>query len=298
MSRELSRQDRSQGLQRVEVDALVILKIMKHARDQTGASGKLMGLDVGAVLQVTHSFATPERNIESGDTTQDSQYSLEMMKALREVNVDANTVGWYTSTYLSHFLTERLLEEQIGYQEKINDKCVVLVFDPLQNAIGRLAFRAFRVTDELVKRRKEANQRGQPLGMNLQQLQCDNLLEEVPLSINNPLLVEAFLVDNVLGDPFQSSVDLDTLDFDNSAYMQKNLSALIDCLDDLASEESKRQFLDKRQPRPYMDRRYNPMDSLLISSQIQNYCRDINTYSEESMGKLFVVNHSVLKQDK
>jgi hypothetical protein len=33
-------------------------------------------------------------------------YALEMMRCLREINVDNNTVGWYQSTYLGSYYTE------------------------------------------------------------------------------------------------------------------------------------------------------------------------------------------------
>jgi len=54
-----------------------------------------------------------------------------MMRHLREVNVDNNTVGWYTSTYLSSFLSESLIQDQFNYQTTIS-KCVVVVYDPLK----------------------------------------------------------------------------------------------------------------------------------------------------------------------
>ena len=53
------------------------------------------------------------------------------MRHLREVNVDNNTVGWYTSTYLSSFLSESLIQDQFNYQTTIS-KCVVVVYDPLK----------------------------------------------------------------------------------------------------------------------------------------------------------------------
>jgi translation initiation factor 3 subunit H len=34
-------------------------------------------------------------NEEDGDEQASSNYQLEMMRCLREVNVDNNTVGWY-----------------------------------------------------------------------------------------------------------------------------------------------------------------------------------------------------------
>jgi translation initiation factor 3 subunit H len=70
---------------------------------------------------------------------------LEMMARLREVGVDSNTVGWYTSTYLGSFLNDSLVETQYNYQAAIK-KCVVLVFDPVKTSQGLLSLRAYRLT--------------------------------------------------------------------------------------------------------------------------------------------------------
>ena len=42
-----------------------------------------------------------------------AEYQLEMMTRLREVGVDSNTVGWYTSTYLGSFLNDSLVDTQV-----------------------------------------------------------------------------------------------------------------------------------------------------------------------------------------
>jgi len=39
-----------------------------------------------------------------------------MMRCLREVNVDNNTVGWYQSTYLGSYQTVELIETFLNYQ--------------------------------------------------------------------------------------------------------------------------------------------------------------------------------------
>lgn len=99
--------------------------------------------------------------------------SSEMMRHLREVNVDNNTVGWYTSTYLSSFLSESLIHDQFNYQTTIS-KCVVVVYDPLkvrmpcalqstsrasrstvlghaQTNQGELSLKAYRLSDAFIE---------------------------------------------------------------------------------------------------------------------------------------------------
>jgi translation initiation factor 3 subunit H len=69
-----------------------------------------------------------------------------MMRCLREVNVDNNTVGWYQSTYLGSYLNESMIETQYNYQVTI-PKCVVVVFDPLRSSHGALSLKALRLTE-------------------------------------------------------------------------------------------------------------------------------------------------------
>lgn len=48
-----------------------------------------------------------------------SEYQIEIMKALKEVNVDNNIVGWYSSTYMDSFLNQFTIATQYKYQERI-----------------------------------------------------------------------------------------------------------------------------------------------------------------------------------
>ena len=56
-----------------------------------------------------------------------AHYQAEMMRCLRDINVDHNTVGWYQSTYLGPFVTHKLIETQYNYQQTLNNQSVVIV---------------------------------------------------------------------------------------------------------------------------------------------------------------------------
>jgi hypothetical protein len=53
-----------------------------------------------------------------------ANYQLEMMRCLREVNVDNNTVGCYQSTYMGSFQTVELIETFLNYQQAEQRKLV------------------------------------------------------------------------------------------------------------------------------------------------------------------------------
>ena len=74
------------------------------------------------------------------------EFELEMMKALREVNVDNNVVGWYQSTYLGSYCTRDTILHQFEFQENLPN-CVVLIYDGVRTAQGQLALKALRLTD-------------------------------------------------------------------------------------------------------------------------------------------------------
>lgn len=55
------------------------------------------------------------------------KYQLDMMKSLRQVNVDHYHVGWYQSSDVGNFLSLPLLESQFHYQTSIEES-IVLIF--------------------------------------------------------------------------------------------------------------------------------------------------------------------------
>lgn len=113
----------------------MLLKIVKHCKENlpTPVTGQLLGLDVDGRIEVTDAFPSPSTSDEPEDESEcellcpsssgykqrsarwnlhlwelshylltfavspflGSAYQVEMLKCLRAVNVDNNTVGWY-----------------------------------------------------------------------------------------------------------------------------------------------------------------------------------------------------------
>ena len=128
-----------------------------------------------------------------------ASYQLDMMRCLREVNVDNNTVGWcamfhafnicfqdvkltradcfiyahsvqamtavsplgrYQSTVLGSFQTVELIETFVNYAESIK-RCVCLVYDPQKSATGSLALKAIKLRDSFLKVQMPSPDNGQ-----------------------------------------------------------------------------------------------------------------------------------------
>jgi translation initiation factor 3 subunit H len=177
-------------LERVKLDGLVLLKIIKHCSESLPelVMGSILGLDAGPNLEVTNSFAFPTvaapkvSDTQYGHWNRDQQekdketheaasaqelasYQQEMFKLLRDVNVDCNQVGWYRAAYMGSFCNANLVNTQFMYQEMLDQdqtqKSVVLIFDPFQSKRGNLALKAYRLSDAFCKMYRERKQSGQ-----------------------------------------------------------------------------------------------------------------------------------------
>lgn len=287
------------GLERVEVDALVILQIMKHCRQNSPqpVTGQLLGLDIDGKMQVTHSFGYVQQGTEeAAHQDEGEEYSLAMQRLLREVNVDANSVGWYQTTHLGQFFSNTTIETQYVFQSQIPSS-VLLVYDPLQAAIGKVSFKALRLTEQFMTRHAELQ--GNSIALN--DFPASEMFVEYPVHISSPAIVEAFLVDWSLMDTSSTS-QIDALDTDNQVFLERNMQLLISALQDLAEEQQKLQNYERqvgRQQQPekgkgrgrFQASAPRQLDTMILSQQIQNYCKQINDFSGDSFGKLFLLSN-------
>merc|ERR1711990_164456 len=226
-----------QKLDLVEIDGLAVLKIVKHCKEHLPqlVTGQLLGLDYDQTLEVTNCFPFPStREVDSEDFEAEggADYQMDMMRALRDVNVDNNTVGWYHSTYLGSHITEELISTQYNYQESI-PKCVCLIFDPMKTAQGNLALKAGRLTDSFMTLYKGGEF---TLDSILKAGVCaEDIFEEVPIQVRNSNLIKAFLL-QMDDSKIKRSVSAETgvpSNVNTNPFLEKNLECLIDSIDDL-----------------------------------------------------------------
>jgi len=314
----------------VQVDALVILKIIKHCREALPeiVTGQLLGLDLTTTLEVTNCFPFPSKSNEEEDPSDETtRYQMEMLRCLREVNVDNNTVGWYQSTYVgsgSH-LNEAMIEYQFNYQSSIK-KSVVLVYDPLKSSHGSLSLKAYRLSDQFLVLYKQQNFTKESLSKS--NFQFNHIFEEIPIRIYYSALVKALLFQLELKHfpPTYEALGLAT-----NTYFEKNLEFLIDCISDLQQEQNKfhnynrsaqrvqqainavvakrkaenaQRKLNGEPPLPEGLKELemeNPsvfkkpqepsrLESLVITNQIHNYCTQISQYGAQCFTKLYLSN--------
>ncbi len=313
----------------VKLEGLAALKIIKHCQESlpTMVTGSLLGLMIeDGVLEITHAFPFPEPLDDKGDIVKTAEeaanaddeaaaldgheFQLEMMKMLREVNVDNNCVGWYQSMYLGSYSTSSLLENQLSYQTDLSPNAVVILYDPMQTAHGNLVLKCYRLTEEAV----QLKQSGKNNYINPRKI-----FEEVPVTLSNPGLVRSLLRD--VGDGLHGSYDaegtgadttFDRLDLSTNPYLEKHLEFLCSWVDDLAAEQYKFQHYtrslrssvgDNRKGRKAKEemaqaieegwtRSEAPkrMESLLMSNQIRTYCDQVEKFTGDGFGKLFLTS--------
>ncbi|CAN7098136.1 unnamed protein product [Brassica rapa subsp. narinosa] len=296
----------------VQIEGLAVLKIIKHCKEfaPTLVTGQLLGLDVGSVLEVTNCFPFPVRDDDEEIEADGANYQLEMMRCLREVNVDNNTVGWYQSTVLGSYQTVELIETFMNYQENIK-RCVCIIYDPSKADLGVLALKALKLSDSFMELYRGGNFTGEKLRE--KNFSWMDIFEEIPIKVSNSALVSAFMTELETDAPV-SQGDYDRLHSSTTPFLENNMEFLIKCMDDLSMEQQKFQYyyrnlsrqqaqqqawLQKRrtenmarrsageEPLPEEDPS-NPifkpipepsrLESFLITNQVSNFCGQINGY--------------------
>lgn len=241
----------------VELDAIVVMKVIQHCADSLpdSVTGALLGLDEAGVLRCTNAFPFPASLPTSATAADDDasgaggnaaaaaaaaveeaslEYQFQMMRCLRDVNVDSHAVGWYQSTFLGSYLTQAMIDTQYQYQSQIKN-AVVLIYDPIKSNQGTVALQAFRLTPAFMHiyasrdyTKQSFEQRG---------LTFSSIFTEVPIRVHANILTQVLLRQ------LDGAAEVDTanhvLSLNASSFLEKNLELLIESIDDLTVEQSK-----------------------------------------------------------
>jgi len=314
---QLDQQESYGPLESVVLDSLVVLKIVKHSKEAFPdlVTGQLLGLEMDGILEATNCFPFPSRGDDDDAEEYGANYQVEMMRHLKEVNMDNNTVGWYQSTYLGTFLSKSMIETQFNYQDTI-PKCVALVYDPLQSNEDTFSLRAFRLTDAFMALYRAGKFSQKTLEQS--EFSWSQVFEEVPITIHNPLLSSVYLYE------LESAGAIKSRPAPAVPFLAKNLEFLIEDIDDLSQEQGKylnyvrqlarqqqqqQTFLQKRksdnaqrradgeeelpedEPNSSLFKTISSpsrLDSLLMSNQTNQYCDQINQYAGQHLAKLYL----------
>lgn len=304
----------------VQMEGLAVLKIIKHCTEfyPTLVTGQLLGLDVGSVLEVTNCFPFPVLDEAEEIETEGANYQLEMMRCLREVNVDNNTVGWYQSTLSGAYQNTDLIATFMNYQENIR-RCVCIIYDPSKGNQGVLALKAFKLSDSFMELYRSNSFTGEKLRE--KNLTWVDIFEEIPIKVSNSPLISATMTELESDSPV-TQCDYDRLHFSSTPYLEKNVELMIKSIDELAGcqqslqqyyrnvsrvQAQQQQWLQKRraenlarkaageEPLPEEDPSLFKMpiepsrlDSFLKTNEISTYCSHINGVAGQSFCRLYL----------
>ncbi|KAI4864191.1 eukaryotic translation initiation factor 3 subunit-like protein [Hypoxylon rubiginosum] len=264
----------------VQVESLVVLKIVKHCSNSfpTAATGSIVGMDKDGVLEVTNTFPFPTVDVASTEGSHQNDasalaaaaprakanivYQNDMIRHLKEVNVDANNVGWYTSATMGNFVNTSFIENQYHYQRE-NERTVALVHDVSRSSQGALSLRAFKLTQNFMTAFKE----GKFTTENLQKskLSFKDILVEFPINVHNSHLLTSFLhqlpapptaedvtMPTSLADlrrdhvrmPLYPSADI--LDLSIDPFLEKTCDLLLDSIESHYTELNNHQYYQRQ----------------------------------------------------
>jgi len=298
------------------------MKIAEHCKAAMPnlVTGQLLGLDVGQTMEVTDCFPFPTVGTEGDEVseTDGNNYQLDMMRCLREVNVDNNTIGWYQSTMFGSYQTLELIDTFYNYAESIK-RCVCIIFDPTHSSQGGLAMKALKLKDKFMEVYKTGNLTVE--AMRTANVTWRDVFEEIPIYVHNSSLATALMAQLSPTAP-ALQCDFDRLTLSSEPLLEKNVEFVNECLDDMVAEQNKvsvysrnalkqqaqmAQWLQKRKlenaqrralgedPLPEEDPNFKPIpepsqvDSYLITSQISTHCDHIGTLGKQSLQRLHLM---------
>ncbi|KAG5654093.1 hypothetical protein H0H81_007507 [Sphagnurus paluster] len=210
----------------VQLDGMVVTKILKHAREapSSTAHGLLLGLDLDGTLEISNSFALPHHAGDEDDRSSKStaRYQASMLRSLKEVQSDDSVVGFYQATMLGAFFNQTLVDTQAIHQDKLRHGGIVIVHGKGQ-AFGEDVLTAHSLT-------------------------FSTILEEVPLKIRTNPLLSAFVNTLTTGEGEGETAigaSFATLDY-GTAGLTRNLEQIVEAVDHYRTEEGNLAYMSRQ----------------------------------------------------
>ncbi|KAF9015277.1 hypothetical protein BDQ17DRAFT_1230302 [Cyathus striatus] len=285
----------------VQLDGMVVTKIIKHAREapSTTAHGLLLGLDLDGILEVSNSFPLPHHTNDDDDKSAKSiaRHQASMLRSLKEVQADDSVIGYYQATTLGAFFNQTLVDTQAIHKDKLRHGGIVIVHDISQTARGNASFRAYRLTASFMEAYKKANFSTASLVNH--RLTFSSILEEVPLQIRTNALLSTFLGSVTQGRTCSSKEDEAEGGMEGSverswtvlelgrAGVTRNLEQIVEAADAYRTEEGNVSYLTRQ-----IAREKAKAESYMAKRKEENVGRiaqGLAPLPEEDVGRLFKI---------
>jgi len=284
----------------VVIDAQVFLRIAKHAKQvfPSGASGTLMGIEEDRGLQVTSCFgykrADPSAYAESADVVgakQSFQYEVDMIKLLGDVNLDAQSVGWYMTTHHGNLFNEALVEHQYVFQSQV-PTAVCVVYDSFKTQVGGSGFTAYRLTAAAMDQRMSGE------ADVFADFDSAKLFEEVPIKVYCSPYTEAFLLGSAAKAKKDTSDGITLMSKSESHEesaagkgLDRNVALLLETVEEFTLQQRETQMYERAQRQNKMNanqRVPKSIDALNLTKQIQEHSANLDSYCVNTFAKLYL----------
>lgn len=132
----------------IYISSLALLKMLKHGR--AGVPMEVMGLLLGKFVDdytvtVTDVFAMPQSGTSVSVESVDPVYQRDMLELLMVTGRPEVAVGWYHShPGFGCWLSGVDINTQQSF-ERLHERCVAVVVDPIQSVKGKVVIDAFRL---------------------------------------------------------------------------------------------------------------------------------------------------------
>lgn len=201
-----------------------------------------------------------------------------------------------------------------------------MIYDPSRARASGLALRAFRLAESFMALYKEGRFTLDSLSMANMSSTCD-IFQELPVRVRNSQMSNALLLELQDECGIDASVsNFSRLELDTNPFLEKQMQLLIECIDDLQQESNKLQHHERNVQRQkaaqvqYLHKKKleaqqrimrgedslaeedvsqislfktvpqpSRLESLLITNQMQAYCKQVNQFTGQSFAKLFLM---------
>ncbi|KAK9475261.1 uncharacterized protein V1510DRAFT_178205 [Dipodascopsis tothii] len=279
----------------VVIDSGVAYKLIKHTTDAFPGtvSGFLLGLDQASTLTVSHAVPFPSSSESGSDDSISAKskgnvkYQADMIEGLKQVNVDANAVGYYVSSYMGNFFNQSLIDHSLGFQLN-NPNSIVIVHDVARSTQGSLFLKAYKLSDAFRAAHSASNGKFSTEAVIKAKLSYRNVLQELPVQIKNSHLSVALLqqldqptfdkaVDGADVDPTTLnpasaiSQNFDSLDLTIDPFLEKSVEYLLESVDEYYTEQGTHSYFQRQ-----MAREQSKVQSWLQKTRAENANRKAN----------------------
>jgi translation initiation factor 3 subunit H len=315
---------------KVKISGLTILKIAEHCRSSFPhiVTGQLLGLDFNHLLEVTDCFplhgAIAAENMNEDES---ERFTLELLRRLREINIDSNSVGWYQSVSGS-YQTVEVLETFLSYQASLKH-CVCLVYDSQATLSYSMPLKAIQLKKSFGDMYYGCQRAQHSLGVEMlrnSDISWNEVFEDLTIEVHNSTLINAMMHTLTLSTS-GSEEDMSGLGLEINTTLERNLESLVRTMDDLLLEQqclslytrqvqkiqqsiilrkqrrSLQNWAEGEEPLPEHEpllhmpaSEPNQIDRLLFNIQIATLCEQISNHSTETV--LDIKVHAVSAQNR